>query len=157
MAYIYAQINKNTLAYIFEGKKVSRNYVVSKTKINPEKLDRWLNVTDTLLPTINQAKAIASCLHIPFAGFYMNPEHVILKSIPSVKNYRTLYGGVEMDDSAINIAMMDLLRERDFLLEASREADISLPVFNISIALDDDPILWAKRIRELFDIQLDVQ
>lgn len=43
MAYIYAQINKNTLAYIFEGKKVSRDYVVSKTGIKSDKLDRWLN------------------------------------------------------------------------------------------------------------------
>lgn len=157
MAYIYAQINKNTLAYIFEGKKVSRDYVVSKTGIKPDKLDRWLNTQDVLFPTINQAKSIANCLHIPFAGFYMNPEHVKLKSIPSVKNYRTLYGGVELDDSAINIAMMDLLRERDFLLESSKENDISLPIFNLSIALRDNPILWAKSIRELFDIQLDVQ
>lgn len=157
MAYIYAQINKNTLAYIFEGKKVSRDYVVSKTGIKSNKLDRWLNTQDVLFPTINQAKSIANCLHIPFAGFYMNPEHVKLKSIPSVKNYRTLYGGVELDDSAINIAMMDLLRERDFLLESSKENDISLPIFNLSIALRDDPTLWAKSIRELFDIQLDVQ
>ena len=157
MAYIYAQINKNTLAYIFECKKVSRDYVVSKTGIKSDKLDRWLNTQDVLFPTINQAKSIANCLHIPFAGFYMNPEHVKLKSIPSVKNYRTLYGGVELDDSAINIAMMDLLRERDFLLESSKENDISLPIFNLSIALRDDPTLWAKSIRELFDIQLDVQ
>ena len=157
MAYIYAQINKNTLAYIFEGKKVSRDYVVSKTGIKSNKLDRWLNTQDVLFPTINQAKSIANCLHIPFAGFYMNPEHVKLKSIPSVKNYRTLYGGVELDDSAINIAMMDLLRERDFLLESSKENDISLPIFNLSIALRDDSTLWAKSIRELFDIQLDVQ
>ena len=157
MAYIYAQINKNTLAYIFEGKKVSRDYVVSKTGIKSDKLDRWLNAQDILFPTINQAKSIANCLHIPFAGFYMNPEHGKLKSIPSVKNYRTLYGGVELDDSAINIAMMDLLRERDFLLESSKENDISLPIFNLSIALRDDPTLWAKSIRELFDIQLDVQ
>lgn len=157
MAYIYAQINKNTLAYIFEGKKVSRDYVVSKTGIKSDKLDRWLNVQDILFPTINQAKSIANCLHIPFAGFYMNPEHVKLKSIPSVKNYRTLYGGITLDDSAINIAMMDLLRERDFLLESSKENDISVPIFNLTITLRDDPILWAKRIRELFDIQLDVQ
>ena len=157
MAYIYAQINKNTLAYIFEGKKVSRDYVVSKTGIKSDKLDRWLNTQDVLFPTINQAKSIANCLHIPFAGFYMNPEHVKLKSIPSVKNYRTLYGGVELDDSAINIAMMDLLRERDFLLESSKENEISLPIFNLSITLRDDPILWAKSIRELFNIQLDVQ
>lgn len=90
MAYIYAQINKNTLAYIFEGKRVSKDYIISKTGIKSEKLDKWLNTTDTLLPTINQAKSIASCLHIPFAGFYMNPEHVKLKAIPAVKNYKTL-------------------------------------------------------------------
>ena len=90
MAYIYAQINKNTLAYIFEGKRVSKDYIVSKTGIKSEKLDKWLNTTDTLLPIINQAKSIASCLHIPFAGFYMNPEHVKLKAIPAVKNYKTL-------------------------------------------------------------------
>lgn len=157
MAYIYAQIDKNTLAYIFAGKKVSKDYIVSKTGIKSEKLDRWLDAQDVLFPTINQAKNIANCLHIPFAGFYMNPEHVKLKSIPSVKNYRTLYGGVDLDDSAINIAMMDLLQERDFLLEASKENNLSLPIFNLSITFCDDPILWAKRIRELFDIQLDVQ
>lgn len=157
MAYIYAQINKNTLAYIFEGKKVSKEYVVSKTGVKSEKLDKWLDVSDVLFPTINQAKSIATCLHIPFAGFYMNPEHVKLKSIPSVKNYRTLYGRTALDDSAINIAMMDLVRERDFLLEACEETDTSLPSFNLSITLREDPILWAKKIRELFDIQLDVQ
>ena len=116
-------------------------------------MDKWLNTTDTLLPTINQVKSIASCLHIPFAGFYMNPEHVKLKAIPAVKNYRTLYGGVAMDDSAINIAMMDLLRERDFLLDSSKENDISLPTFNLSITIREDPVLWARKIRELFDME----
>ena len=157
MAYIYAQINKSTLAYIFEGKKVSKEYVISKTKVKPESLDKWLDVADAVLPTVNQAKSIANCLHIPFAGFYMNPEHVKLKSIPAVKNYRTLDGGIALDDSAINIAMMDLIRERDFLLEASKENDISLPLFNMSITLHEDAVLWAKKIRELFDIRLDVQ
>jgi Zn-dependent peptidase ImmA (M78 family) len=53
--------------------------------------------------------------------------------------------------------MMDLIRERDFLLEASKENDISLPLFNMSITLHEDTVLWAKKIRELFDIRLDVQ
>ena len=119
------KINKNTLAYIFEGKKVSKDYVISKTNLKPDKLDKWLNADDELLPTINQAKSIALCLHIPFAGFYMNPEHVKLKSIPTIKNYRTMYGGVEIDDSAINIAMQDLLREKDFLIESSIENLVS--------------------------------
>lgn len=157
MAYIYAQINKNTLAYIFDGKNVSKDYIVSKTGVRSEKLDRWLDVSDLLLPTINQAKSIAACLHIPFAGFYMNPEHIKLKAIPQIKNYRTLYGDTLLDDSALNIAMMDLLYERDFLVESCEEIDMSLPSFNMSITYREDPIVWAKRIRELFDIQLDVQ
>lgn len=157
MAYIYAKINKNTLAYIFEGKKVSKDYVVSKVGIHADKLDKWLNIADPLFPTINQAKNIAACLHIPFAGFYMEPKHIKLKSIPNVKNYRTLYGGIEMDDSAINIAMIDLVRERDFLLDSSKENDILLPTFNLSISIRENPVLWAKRIRELFDIKLEVQ
>ena len=157
MAYTYALINKNTIAYIFEGKKVSKEYVASETGINLEKLNRWIDPTDELLPTINQAKKIAACLHIPFAGFYMNPEHVKLQSIPSVKNYRTLYGGIIIDDSAINIAMMDLLHERDFLLESSKENDIVLPAFSLSITLHEDPVIWAKRIREMFSIKLETQ
>lgn len=157
MALVYAQINKKTLAYIFEGKKVSQDYVVSKTGVKPEKLESWLNPDDEKLPTIKQAKDIASCLHIPFAGFYMNQEHIKLKSIPSVKNYRTLDGGIRIDDSAINIAMIDLITERDFLLESSEENDIDLPLFNLSISLSNDPILWAKEIRELFDIKIETQ
>ena len=157
MAYVYAKINKNTLAYIFEGKKVSKDYVISKTNLKPDKLDKWLNADDELLPTINQAKNIALCLHIPFAGFYMNPEHVKLKSIPTIKNYRTMYGGVEIDDSAINIAMQDLLREKDFLIESSIENDVSLPKFNMSITMAENPVLWALKIRELFDIRLENQ
>ena len=80
-----------------------------------------------------------------------------LKSIPSIKNYRTIYGGVELDDSAINIAILDLMYERDFLIESSIENDISLPSFNMSITLNDDPIAWAKKIRELLDVHLDEQ
>lgn len=159
MAYIYAQINKGTLACIFEGKKVSKEYIVAQTGVKPEKLEKWLDETDSLLPTIKQAKDIAACLHIPFAGFYMNPEHVRprLKSIPTVKNYRTLYGGMAIDDSAINVAMLDLISERDFLIESSVDNNFTLPSFKMHIALHDDPILWAKRIRDLFDVRLDEQ
>lgn len=157
MALVYAQINKETLAYIFDGKKVSKDYVISKTGVKPEKLESWLNPADDKLPTIKQAKDIASCLRIPFAGFYMNKEHINLKSIPKVKNYRTLDGGIGIDDSAINIAMIDLLTERDFLLEASEENGVELPSFDLSIALPDDPVLWAKEIRKLFDIKIENQ
>ena len=62
-----------------------------------------------------------------------------------------------MDDSAINIAMLDLINERDFLIESSTENNVALPPFVMSITLRDDPILWARKLRELLDVQLDEQ
>jgi hypothetical protein len=90
MAITYALINKETLPYICTGKKVSSEYIASKTGLKADKLVQWMETVNPSLPTINQAKQIAACLHIPFAGLYMNTEHIKLKSIPSVKNYRTL-------------------------------------------------------------------
>lgn len=73
MGYVYATINKDTLAHICKEKGVSSEFLASKTKLNMSRLNQWLTPTDINLPTINQAKKIAACLHIPFAGLYMNP------------------------------------------------------------------------------------
>ena len=157
MAYTYALINKATLAHICTGKKVSEEYIVSKTGLMPTKVKLWLNPEEPSLPTINQAKQIATCLHVPFAGLYMNPADVKIKAIPSIKNYRTIYGTSVADDSPLNIAIIDLLRERDFLMDASEEMDISLPAFCMSITMPEDHIKWAREIRRLFDIRLESQ
>lgn len=70
MGYVYATINKDTLAHICKEKGVSSEFLASKTKLNTSRLNQWLTPTDINLPTINQAKKIAACLHIPFAGLY---------------------------------------------------------------------------------------
>lgn len=157
MAYTYALINKFTLSHICTGKRVSQEYIVSKTGLKEEKVQLWLEPENSALPTIKQAKTIASCLHIPFAGLYMNPEQVKLKSIPAVKNYRTVYGAAILDDSALNIALLDLLEERDFLKEAQDELSLQSPIFCMSISTPEDPVLWANEIRRLFDIRLETQ
>lgn len=81
MGYVYATINKDTLAHICKEKGVSSEFLASKTKLNMSRLNQWLTPTDINLPTINQAKKIAACLHIPFAGLYMNPCDIPLKRI----------------------------------------------------------------------------
>ena len=64
MGYVYATINKDTLAHICKEKGVSSEFLASKTKLNMSRLNQWLTPTDINLPTINQAKKIAACLHI---------------------------------------------------------------------------------------------
>lgn len=140
MGYVYATINKDTLAHICKEKGVSSEFLASKTKLNMSRLNQWLTPTDINLPTINQAKKIAACLHIPFAGLYMNPCDIPLKRIPNIRNMRTMSGAVSIDDSSFNIAMIDVLLERDFLLSADDEFGITPPDFEPLIP-DSDSLM----------------
>ena len=157
MGYVYATINKDTLAHICKEKGVSSEFLASKTKLNMPRLNRWLTPTDINLPTINQAKKIAACLHIPFAGLYMNPCDIPLKRIPSVRNMRTMSGTVSTDDSSLNIAMIDVLLERDFLLSADDEFGITPPDFDPLIPDSNSVDEWADAIRKQFAIEIEKQ
>ena len=116
-----------------------------------------MDSSDQALPTIKQAKAIANCIHVPFAGLYMNPSDIPLKQIPSVKNMRTMYGTYSEDNSALNIAMIDLLLERDFLISAGTELEQDAPPFVPCIPDSTDPIVWANSIRSQFEISIEKQ
>lgn len=157
MAYIYAQINKATLAHIINSKKVSREYITTKIKVKPEKLEKWMDLSDTAFPTLNQAKEIASCLHIPFAALYMNPQDIKIREIPSIKNMRTLFDEKWSDDSSLNIAIVDLLIEREFLFTMRSELNIPASSLSLPTLQGNDVIHWANEIRAIFDIKLDKQ
>lgn len=53
VGYVYATINKDTLAHICKEKGVSSEFLASKTKLNMSRLNQWLTPTDINLPTIN--------------------------------------------------------------------------------------------------------
>ena len=154
---IYALINKEVIPYVCTEKKVTKEYLYTSTKLNMDKLDRWLDINDPTLPTILQAKKLAKCLHIPFAGLYMNTVDIKIKSIPSIRNYRTFDGRLSIDDSSLNIAIVDVLQERDFLIEQSAELGIPLPKLSVPACSSDDPIKWATTIREFYSISISDQ
>ena len=72
MKQIRALINKETLVYVCTQKKVSPQYLIRKGGFKEDRLNKWLNISETLLPTVKQAKTLAACLHLPFAALYMN-------------------------------------------------------------------------------------
>ncbi len=153
----YALINKEVLPFICTGKKVSIDYLYNCTKIQKTKIEKFLDVTDTTLPTILQAKKLAKCLRIPFAGLYMNTEDINIKSIPRIKNYRTFNGSVEIDDSGFNVAIYDVLQERSFLIEESNEIDIEISAFSAKACDSEKPDDWANMIREHFELDIQEQ
>lgn len=157
MALVYATINKETLLHICNNKRVSTDFIIKKTKLNAAKVPLWLDAANPSLPTIKQAKVLATCLHIPFAGLYMNPVDIPLKRIPNIKNLRTMQGTSVPDDSALNIAIVDILLERDFLTNANKEFGQLVPTFAPNMPSEDDPIKWAQAIRTQFSIDLGTQ
>lgn len=130
--YIYARINKNTLRFVREQKAISFDYVTRITKFKEDKLSLWENGDSDKFPTINQAKAIAKCYRIPFAGLYMNASDINIKHLPQMRNLRTLPDAM-VDNSALNLAIADVLSARDLLLESKRALKETVAQFNVSI------------------------
>lgn len=87
----------------------------------------------------------------------MNPCDIPLKRIPNIRNMRTMSGAVSIDDSSLNIAMIDVLLERDFLLSADDEFGITPPDFEPLIPDSDSVDEWANAIRKQFAIDLGEQ
>ena len=153
MAYIYAKINKNTLRFIRDNKQVSFDYIERIAKFPKSKIILWEDDNSGKYPTIKQAKLLAQCYRVPFAGFYMNSEDINIKHLPRLINKRTMLGGFD-DDSAVNLALLDLINNRDFYIEAKQFLKEQIPVFNFHIPDHLPPTEWANRIRKHFGINL---
>lgn len=150
--YVYALINKDTLRFIRATKQISTDYIERVTKIKAEKLFVWEDPTSEKFPTINQAKALAKCYRVPFAGFYMDKEDINIKHLPAIINRRTMFG-TTFDDTAVNLALIDLLNDRDFYLETKELLNESIPIFDFK-PVGKTVTEWAREIRDFFGIDL---
>lgn len=152
----YALINKGTLKLIREHKNVSIEYVNRFTKYDYSKIVCWEDCQDKALPTIKQAKDIARCYRVPFAGLYMLPEYIPLDKLPKVQNKRKIAGSINEDDSALNLAMYDLLRMRKIVLDIKEELGESIDHFSFTGNLNDADIL-AGQLRKYLGITYEIQ
>lgn len=152
-ALVYAKVNKETLRFIRDKKQVSFDYIERIAKFPEEKIILWEDASSDKLPTINQAKKLAQCYRVPFAGFYMNSGDINVKHLPRLVNKRTMLGAVN-DDSAVNLALLDLINERDFYVETKETLRESIPTFDLHISDSLPASEWARIIREYFDIKL---
>ena len=154
---VRALINKNTLAHICETIGITTEFIVARTKYKSDQVGKWLDASDKALPTIKQAKCLSACLHIPFAGLYMNPGDIPIKQLPNIKNMRTIQGSIVYDDSALNIAISDVLLGRNFLLETSSDFDVNIVPFSFSVPTKEEATIWADAIRKKMGIELQEQ
>jgi Zn-dependent peptidase ImmA (M78 family) len=153
---IYAKVNKETLRFIRTTKKISFDYIHRITKFSEEKVISWEDINSDKYPTINQAKALASCYRVPFAGLYMDSKDINIAHLPPVVNKRTMIGS-ENDDSAVNLALLDLIDDRDFYLLTKESLNEPVPSFDLMISGSNDTAKWAREIRAYFNIDINEQ
>ena len=151
-----ALINKGTLALLRETTKVSSAYLGKKVRKEGSVVLSWEDQTSDVLPTINQAKLLAKTYSVPFASLYMNPQDINLEKLPNLVNRRTIQDPATQDDSALNIALIDMLNVRQLFIEVNEELEESIQAFNISIT-GTEVKAWAEQIRAQFDIDLTSQ
>lgn len=155
-ALMYAKVNKETLRFIRDKKQVSFDYIKRIAKFSEEKITLWEDVSSDKLPTINQAKKLAQCYRVPFAGFYMNSVDINVNHLPRLVNKRSMTGVVN-DNSAVNLAILDLINELDFYVETREILREAIPAFELHISDSLPATEWARIIREYFDIKLSEQ
>ena len=152
---IYALISKETLRFIREEKGVSYEYIDRIAGFSKERLNVWEDIHSEKFPKINQAKSLAKCYRIPFAGFYMNTSDIKLQKTPKLKNLRTIQDA-DIDDTALNLAISDVLDARDLFIETKSKLKEPVTIFDMDISTDD-VCEFARLIRLLFDIRTDEQ
>lgn len=150
---VRAVINKETLKYLREHIGITLPYIERITKYDEIKYAQWEDTGSDKFPTCLQAKAIAKCFHIPFAGLYMNSKDIKLKHIPKMYNMRTMYGNEVFDDSSLNLAIMELLHSRELLINTKAELKEPLPTFSLLIT-GTEVKHWADSIRKVFELEL---
>lgn len=156
MATQYALIDKDTLKLIRETRNVSFEYAARITKYDSSKIMCWEDSQNVTRPTIRQAKDLARCYRIPFAGLYMIPQYVPVEKLPKILNKRKIWGAIEEDNSALNLAIFDLLRLRKIVLDTKAELGEPIEHFTFSGNLNDAVVL-AGQLRKYLGISYEMQ
>jgi len=158
MARTDANISKETLNFICSQIGVTTLFLSQKTGLPEGKIGEWLDADNDAFPTLNQAKYLAKVLKVPFAGLYMKKENLPIRQLPSLRNLRTLPYSYPMDDSSLNLAVIELIRYHEFLTFSEKEMDIQATSLSLPTVADDASVAeYAKAIREYFELELNAQ
>jgi len=158
MARSDANINKETLEFICSQIGVTVSFLSNRTRYDEERVSAWLDAASADFPTINQAKGLAKVLKVPFAGLYMNKDNLPIKQLPKLRNLRRLPYKFAIDNSSLNLAVVELIRYHDFLISSESEMNIKTVPLSFPIISNTASVFeYAKLIREFFELKLNDQ
>lgn len=151
-----ALINGATLKRLRVIRGVSEDFLAAKARIPITKLNSWEDGATDDYPTINQAESMANVLLCPLAGLYLEPNKLKETRKPPISNKRIGYNPSRSDDSALNLAVEELLLRREDILELATKTGPEIPRCCLPY-LGDDVVEAANRLREWIGYPLSSQ
>lgn len=156
MSHQLAFLNGLTLKTIRERRGVSKEYLCSKARIQPSQLEKWEQCSETDYPTMKQAESMAKVLLCPLAGFYLEPSNLPMEQLPSIVNKRRVQDAANFDESALKLAVVQLIQIRLDAIEIAAETKIRIE--NACIPnLDPDFTYASLTLRSWLDCSIEEQ
>lgn len=126
MGHQLAFLNGLTLKTIRESRGVSKEYLCSKARVKPSQLELWEQCSELDYPTMKQAESMAKILLCPLAGFYLEPSNLPMEQLPSIVNKRRFQDASTFDESALNLAVIQLMQIRSDVIDIAGETKVRL-------------------------------
>jgi Zn-dependent peptidase ImmA (M78 family) len=108
------------------------------------------------MPTVRQARSLASAYRVPFATFYLEAPPQTKARLP--KDYRRFAGTMLGEVSPeILLDVRNAWEKREIALELLHAQGMELPRFDVSVNLSEDPDVAGGTVREALKITLEQQ
>ncbi|MBT9132403.1 MAG: hypothetical protein DDT33_00919 [Firmicutes bacterium] len=149
-----ALVKPELLIWARKAAHIPPEYAAKSLDIPVEKLRAWESGESR--PTVRQLRKMARKYRQPFAAFYL-PEPPKMPQ-PIIRDYRrfptTMPGELPL---AVNFEIRLALDRREMALELLEEADESMPEFQVTGTLDDDPELLGTTVRNVLGVTYNEQ
>lgn len=152
-----AYIVKESLKYIIDKMGVDLSYISTKTKVDINKINQWLDSDSTYYPSFSQIEELSKLIGVPLATFYMQKVDIHIEDLPNIIKYRSYSIDVPNADSIMNIAIHSLLGEKNNYFDLAVEADVNVIKFSGAPFIFSDSITCAANIRNFLGLSLDNQ
>lgn len=149
-----AYVNPPILAWARSIARMKEAQAAKKASVSPERLVAWEQGEQ--LPTLRQARLLASAYRVPFATFFLPEPPSGVTRIP--RDLRRHAGETIQDlSSDLQLDVRDSWDRREIALELLASSGATPTLFSFTANLDEDPEVVGPRLREVLGLPVEEQ
>jgi Zn-dependent peptidase ImmA (M78 family) len=154
-----AAVDPETLSFLLGNHVAGNNKLPKKSSGTWQLVSKFIDSGNKIIPTIVETKKMAELLNVPFFTLYLKKEYFEtdpLSRAKPPKNLRKLHKDIDLDQTALNLAMTEMIRARDFIISAKKDLELPQKAFSPPDAGKTRTIQSvSETITDFFDLGVD--